>query len=91
MTDKEDRLIMDCYRELFANSEPKADFDELVANATINERGEIEIPFMEHEIDDTLLQEIIDKYAKKLRAKWQRAGFRNSILLGCSPKSKTAK
>jgi len=88
MTDKEDKLIMDCYRELFANSEPKADFDELVANATINERGEIEIPFMEHEIDDTLLQEIIDKYAKELRPKWKRIRFKSTILLGCSPKSK---
>ena len=88
MTDKEDKLIMDCYRELFANSEPKADFDELVANAIINERGEIEIPFMDHEIDDVLLHEIIDKYAKNIRYQWKRMRFKNTILLGCSPKSK---
>ena len=78
---------MDCYRELFAKSEPPADFDELVANATINERGEKVIPFMNYEIDNDLLLEIIDKHSKRLRTKWKRQRFIGTILLGCSPKT----
>lgn len=85
---KEDKLMMECYRELFEKSEPPADFDELVANATINEQGQKVIPFNDHEIDHDLLLEIIDKHSKKLRTKWKRQVFKSSILLGCSPKSK---
>ena len=87
METKEEKLILDCYRELFANSKPKADFDKLVANATINERGQKEIPFMDYEIDHDLLLEIIDKYSKRLRTKWKRQRFMGTILLGCSPKT----
>ena len=86
---KEEKLMMDCYRELFEKSDPPADFDELVANATINEQGQKVIPFNDHEIDHDLLLEIIDKHSKKLRTKWKRQVFKSSILLGCSPKSKS--
>ena len=85
---KEEKLLRSCYRELFTNSEPPADFDELVKNATLNERGEKEIPFMDHEIEDALLYEIIEKYAKQVKPKWRQPRFKNTILLGCSPKSK---
>ena len=85
---KEEKLMMDCYRELFANSEPPADFNELMENATVNKRGEKEIPFNDHEIDKDLLYGIIDKHAKKLKPKWKQQPFRNAILLGCSPRTK---
>jgi len=87
-TKKEEQLIMDCYRELFRESTPIGDFDELVENATVNERGEKEIPFNDYEINDALLYGIIDKYAKQIKPKWRKVAFRNTILLGCSPKSK---
>jgi len=86
--DKGEKLMKDCYQELFANSEPPADFDELVKNATVNKRGEKVIPFMDHEIEDALLYEIIEKYAKCLKPKWKQLRFKNTILLGCSPKTK---
>jgi len=85
---KEEQLMLDCYKELFNKSTPSADFDELVKNATINERGEKEIPFNNYEIDDTLLHKIIEKYAKQVKPKWKELRFNNTILLGCSPKSK---
>ena len=88
MKTNEDKLMIDCYRELFAKSDPPADFDELVANATINKYGEKVIPFMDHEIDHDLLLEIIDKHSKGIRTKWRRQVFKSSILLGCSPKTK---
>jgi len=84
---KEEQLMLDCYRELFAKSNPKGDFDKLMAEATINKRGEKEIPFDDYEIDDGLLREIIDKYAKQVHPKWKRLRFRNTIFLGCSPRS----
>jgi len=84
---KEEQLMMDCYRELFAKSSPSGDFDMLLAEATINKWGEKEIPFDDYEIDDALLREIIDKYANQIYPKWKRLRFRNTIFLGCSPRS----
>ena len=86
---KEEKLMMDCYRELFEKSEPSADFDELVANATLNKRGQKVIPFDDYEIDDSLLHEIIDRYTKRLKPKWKQTAFKSSILLGCSPRSRS--
>ena len=39
-------LVMDCYRELYKEATPSADFDELVKNATINDEGEKVIDFI---------------------------------------------
>ena len=86
-TKKEDQIILDCYCELFKKSTPSADFNELMENATINDRGEKEIPFMDYEIDDELLIEIVDKYAKQFKTKWKKKAFSTTIFLGCSPKS----
>lgn len=84
---KEEQLILDCYRELYKKAIPSANFDELVEKATINKRGEKEIQFNNYEIDDTLLHEIIDKHAEKIKIKWRSLRIKNTILLGCSPKS----
>ena len=46
---KIDDALFDCYRELFANSTPKGDFDQLVEDATVNDRGQKEIPFDDYE------------------------------------------
>lgn len=88
-SDKIDKLIHDCYVELFKNAEPSADFDELVENATINERGQKEIPFMDYEIDPELHDEIVEKYTKKVTPKYKQQAFKTTIMLGCGPKYKT--
>ena len=82
---KIDKIIWDCYTELYANSEPKADFSELVANATINSRGERVIPFDKHFIDKDLFSRIIDKHKKRVRSKMYQQMISNTIHLGCSP------
>lgn len=84
---KEDQLIHDCYHELYKRATPSVDFDVLRKNATLNEIGQKEIPFNDYVIDDALLREIIDKYAKQLKPKWKALRFKNTIMLGCSPKS----
>lgn len=81
-----EKRVWNCYRELFANATPKGDFDKLVENATINERGEKEIPFMDYSLDEKTFMEILDKHAKKFRPKYMQKKFRTEILLGCSPK-----
>jgi hypothetical protein len=85
---KNEKLFWDCYRELFANAEPPGNFDKLVENAIINDRGQHEIQFMKYEISQEKMDEIISKYQAKLRTSWLKRGFRNAVLLGCSPKTK---
>jgi len=86
---KNDAAIMDCYVELFANSTPPADFKELMENAPINERGQKEIDFMAHEIDEERYDEIIALMIKKHRFKGYKVQmFKNTIALGCCPKFK---
>ena len=59
-----ENAMLDCYRELFANSTPKGDFDKLMEEASTNEFGQKVIPFMDYEVDekdfDTILQKYVD-------------------------------
>lgn len=82
--------ILHCYRQLFANATPPANFDKLVEEAKINEHGQKEIPYMDHEIEDELMESIINETMKayKIKDKSIQQRFRTSIYLGCSPKSK---
>jgi len=93
MTSKSiDKALMHCYRELFANATPSASFDELLKNATINERGQKEIPFLDYEIEESKFDEIIDDTIKvyKIKGSILKQSFKNTILFGCSPKFKKA-
>jgi hypothetical protein len=84
---KIDDALFDCYRELFANSTPKGDFDQLVENATINERGQKEIPFDNYEISEARFQEIIVDTLKNHKVpKSLHKSFSIAIHLGCSPR-----
>ena len=85
---KLESIMWDIYRVLYKNSTPSADFDELVAKATINERGQKVIDFMAYSIDHKLLEELMETELKKHRiSKWDKGMIRSSIWLGCSPKS----
>lgn len=89
MKSREEELVLEIYRELFAASTPPADFDELVKNATINKQGQREIPFMDHEIDEGEFHKILnDKLNKSRISKYKKQMVRNTIFLGCSPKFK---
>ena len=87
-----ENAMLDCYRDLFANSTPKGDFDKLMEKASTNEFGQKVIPFMDYEIDekdfDTILQKYIEDKLLKL-SKYEKRGFSISIHLGCSPKFKS--
>lgn len=90
-TKKEEEAMFECYRLLYANSEPQADFDKLVENAEFNERGQKVIDFNAYEISEEKFSEILEDIIKKYKIKpaYRASAFRNSIYLGCSPKTKT--
>lgn len=86
-TSKIDLAIFDCYRELFAQATPPADFDKLVEQAEVNERGQKIIPFMDHEISEQRCLEIISAILTKHKVpKRLHQSFHSTIYLGCSPR-----
>jgi len=88
-TKREEEAILECYRRLFKASTPSGDFDELVSNATLNERGEKDIPFMDYEIEEKVMSNIINDIGNELKIKgYKKRMFEITIHLGCSPKIK---
>lgn len=86
---KTEKIIWDIYRELYANSEPKADFNELYNSAQKNEKGEKIIPFENYFIEQKLMDEIIERNLKGKRlTKLAKNSIRVNVYLGCSPMSK---
>jgi hypothetical protein len=93
MTAKQDKKIEDLmhaiYGELYANSTPYADWQELINNAELNEFGQKVIPYDKHEIDKDLYDAIVNKHLKESKLpKWRKEAVSRGILLGCSPKFK---
>ena len=83
------KIIHETYVELYKNSIPPADFDELVRNATINEFGERVIPFDDYSIEEVKIREIIQSMIKKYKIpKRHIDSFNFNVYLGCSPKTK---
>ena len=77
-----------CYRQSFKKATPSADFDKLVKNAPLNERGQKVINFMDYYLDSESLEKIIEKSIKKYHINERSAAaLRFSVLLGCSPTS----
>jgi hypothetical protein len=86
---KLEQAMWHCYRQLFAHSTPPANFDDLVENATLNDRGQKEIPFNDYELDYNKFNEILEQTIKDFKiTNLYKQPFRNSIYLGCSPKFK---
>ena len=88
-TAKEVEAIRECYRKLYKASTPPADFDELLKNATTNENGKKVIDYNAHEICEYEFSEIMGDIIKQYKIRSHRQDlFKNTILLGCSPKFK---
>ena len=83
------KIIHDTYVELYKNADPPVDFDDLLINAEINERGQKVIQFMDYEISDAVMSEIMDAFKKEYHmSKRDQYMYDVTILLGCSPKTK---
>jgi hypothetical protein len=87
--EKHDQILTELYQLSFAASEPPADFSELLKNAKTNEFGQKVIPFMEHECEQSVLQEIFESTMTKHKIKGKlKDAFSFQFWLGCSPKTK---
>lgn len=84
------KIIHDTYVELYNNAEPQADFDELIKDATVNDRGEKVIPFDDYSISRESMDLIIQSFIKRYKINEYMAGqYSMCIYLGCSPKNKS--
>ena len=89
-TKKEEEAILECYRRLYKQSTPSADFNLLMENAEIDEQGQKVIDYMSYEIDESVFNTIIDEVIKeyKIAPKYKKQAFKNTMCLGASPKFK---
>lgn len=85
-------IVFDIYRELYANSEPKADFDELLESAEILPDGRKFIRYEDYEIDGKLMDDIVEKHLKENKlSRKDRGAVKFEVYLGASPKTKIEK
>ena len=78
--------VLDCYRELYKKATPSADFDELVANAPLNNEGKKVIDYNAYKLDRFTYEDIVEKHIKKNKLKGPIArGFSIEMYLGCGP------
>jgi hypothetical protein len=82
-------IAFDIYRELYANSEPKADFDLLLEYAEIMPDGRKNIHYENYEIDGELMDDIVERHLKenKLNPN-ERQAIKLEIYIGASPMTK---
>tara|TARA_R110000868_G_scaffold101455_1_gene279341 strand:- start:41 stop:313 length:273 start_codon:yes stop_codon:yes gene_type:complete len=84
-----DKAILECYRLLYFNATPSANFDLLVENALLNSQGQKVINYDLYEIEQDIFDKIIIDVIKKHKIKkGYRGMFERTILFGCSPKFK---
>lgn len=92
LDEKLNKVIHDIYRELYNNSTPKADFDKLVEEAELDSEGRKIIPFMNYEIEQEKMDEIIDKHCKENALNKRFIDIiKANVYLGCSPRTKIEK
>ena len=72
-TNKEEKAMWECYRLLYENSTPNANFDELVENAEFNEMGQKVIDFNSYEIEEEKFFEILEVVLLANKIKGYRA------------------
>lgn len=79
-------LLMETYRELYANCTTPVSFDYLVENSSKDEQGRVLIPYDKYFIDGKLYDDIVDSNMKKMRLRpYERTKFKISAYLGCGP------
>jgi hypothetical protein len=86
---RNEKILYEIYRRIYAEATPKADFYELWKNAETNEKGQKDIKYDKYEMDDELMAEIIDNTLKEFKIpKTRRGQYSAAIYLGCSPRAK---
>ena len=82
-------VVLDIYRELYKNATPSADFDKLVEQASVDQRGRKVIPYMNYYLDKDKYEKIVDKWIKRYRRRGEAFtnGIKFEAYLGCGPLS----
>jgi hypothetical protein len=92
MKAKEKKLteaLYEMYRRSYAVSTPVGDFDKLLAEATLNEKGQKIIPFENYECEEDVMDKIVHEVIKEYKIKGYNAVKAEvSFWIGCSPMSK---
>lgn len=84
---KEQKIIWQIYKEMYAVATPPCDFEELVNSAEENELGQRVIHFSDYEISQEDYEEILKRnLVGKRLTKLKQQAIRNSIARGVSPK-----
>lgn len=84
---KEDRAIIECFTEIYKNSTPSGDFEDIFDNAIIEDDGKKKIEFDKYKIDIKLLDKIIEDVAIKYKFKgFKKQQLSSTIYLGPCPK-----
>lgn len=80
--EKADEIVFECYRRMYAEAEPKADFDKMFESGECKEKDWYLKYFLEEKRQD----EIIDEVAKKFKLnKWIKKKLYTTVTLGSSP------
>lgn len=84
--EKLQNLVMETYRELYANCTVPVSFDELVEKAELDDNGRKIIPYNEYFIDKSLYDTIVERQMKTMRlTKSEKDAFKFEMYLGCGP------
>lgn len=79
-------MVEDLYREIYKNSTPPADFDELVKIAFYDEWGRKDIQFKNYKIKGSLFDSILENYFKgKKLTKYEKKIITNTLYFGAIP------
>lgn len=86
---KLEKALIEAFVEVYKISEPPADFNELMDNAPLNNRGQKDIPFNDYQCDEAKMRDILKTVAKKYKLNKQYIKYLEiNFWLGCSPRSK---
>ena len=86
------KICMDVLRELYQNSTPQADFDELIQNAKCDEDGRKIIPYDDYIIKEKTMIDIVNKHIKENNLnKSDSDVIKYEVYLGPSPKTEEEK
>lgn len=84
---KIDNVIRLCYIEIYKNSIPYADFEELLENAPLDNNGKKIINFNDYEIKNKTFYEIMNKICKDNKVtKKEKESISIHLHLGATPR-----
>lgn len=88
MRSKIEKAEIECYRRMYREATPPANFDELLENAPINKEGFKVIKFMDYVLSekrqDEIIKEVLEEF--KITRKRDKRAVENRVALGVSPK-----